>query len=255
MTTSILLLILLSVPALSIEHASMFILKEKPLCRWECMNFALQWPGAFCVSLKNISGCVVPQHVQNWTIHGLWPMHVDKCCECWPIFNSDLEELEPELTQLWPSLIKGRNFTFWRNEWIKHGSCAACKEGMNSPTRYFQTSLKLRRRFNIDEILRNSGIEPSCINSYKSDDLRKALAPILSDMHEIQCVTDDKEREVLVQVKIPLYLNFTLGCHQHDQDSVLSSPPLTKSPLRPCPTHSPIFYFPIKHEDPYHPCA
>ncbi|XP_048836431.1 ribonuclease T2-like isoform X2 [Brienomyrus brachyistius] len=234
MTTSILLLILLGAPA------SMFISKEKQLCRWECMNLALQWPGTFCVSVKDIPGCVVPQHVQNWTIHGLWPMHVDKCCECWPIFNSDLEELEPELSQLWPSLIKGRNFTFWRNEWIKHGSCAACKEGMNSPTR----------------ILKNSGIEPSCINSYKSDDFRKALAPILSDLHEIQCVRDDEEREVLVQVKIPLYQNFTLGCHQKDQEGfVISSPPLVKSPLRPCPTNSPIFYFPIKHEDPYHPCA
>ncbi|KAJ8369142.1 hypothetical protein SKAU_G00091700 [Synaphobranchus kaupii] len=78
-------------------------------------------------------------------------MRVEECCRCWPIFPSDLQELEPEISTLWPTLLKTKsNFTFWRDEWFKHGSCAACVEGMNSPTRYFQTSLKLRGRFDID---------------------------------------------------------------------------------------------------------
>uniref|UniRef100_A0A8C9WT06 Uncharacterized protein n=1 Tax=Scleropages formosus TaxID=113540 RepID=A0A8C9WT06_SCLFO len=117
-----------------------------------------------------------------------------------------------------------------KNEWIKHGSCAACKEGMNSPTRYFQVSLKLRRHFNIDKILNTAGIVPSCNNPYKG-------------------------REVWFQVKIYLYQNFTLGCHTYDQEKLRDAHTLwSSSSGHPCPQQGPVFYFPIKYEDPLHPC-
>lgn len=40
-----------------------------------------------------------------------------------------------------------------REEWRKHGACAACVEGMNSPLRYFQICLKLREQFDIQTLV------------------------------------------------------------------------------------------------------
>ncbi|KAL4647437.1 ribonuclease Oy-like [Arapaima gigas] len=251
-----LILALLGVNVLSAEHVCPLSPKHNCPCSWECMMLALMWPGAFCVTLKyNSSACIIPEYIQNWTIHGLWPMVNGKGCECWPIFPSDLQELEPELSQLWPSLINRERFIFWRNEWIKHGSCAACKEGMNSPTRYFQMTLKLYRRFNIDQVLNTAGIVPSCNNPYKISDLHEVLDPVLGNKHEIQCVKDDAGRQVWVQVKIPLYHNFTLGCHRYDQEKIIVAQSLwSSSPGHPCPPNTPIFYFPINYKEPDHPC-
>uniref|UniRef100_A0A8C8FTC7 Uncharacterized protein n=1 Tax=Oncorhynchus tshawytscha TaxID=74940 RepID=A0A8C8FTC7_ONCTS len=222
-------------------------------CTWQCLKLTLQWPGSFCLGLKNSSQCRIPPNIQNWTIHGLWPLKAHTCCRCWPIFHSDLKELDPELSQLWPSLLKTHSsFLFWKDEWIKHGSCAACVEGMNSTLRYFQICLKLRERFDIDRALEDAGIKPSCNQSYQSDEVKRALAPVIGDDPgvQIQCI-NEKGREVLVQVKIPLSQNLTLGClHEEDQ----GTEPQPTQLWHPCPHDSPVFYFPINHDRPHQPC-
>uniref|UniRef100_A0A8C6SCU0 Uncharacterized protein n=1 Tax=Neogobius melanostomus TaxID=47308 RepID=A0A8C6SCU0_9GOBI len=60
-------------------------------CGWRCMLFTLQWPGSFCQSLHEESLCKIPPTVNNWTIHGLWPYKAHNCCQCWPMFHSDVE--------------------------------------------------------------------------------------------------------------------------------------------------------------------
>ncbi|XP_035768164.1 ribonuclease T2-like [Neolamprologus brichardi] len=137
-------------------------------CTWKCLLFTLQWPGTFCQSLSNVSLCRIPPTVNNWTIHGLWPLHAKNRCDCWPMFPSDVQELKAELTELWPSFVRFKsNFHFWREEWRKHGACAACVEGMNSPLRYFQVCVKLRAQFDIHSLLEDAGITPSCERPYK----------------------------------------------------------------------------------------
>ncbi|XP_066559969.1 ribonuclease T2-like [Amia ocellicauda] len=226
---------------------------DKTTCQWECMKFTLLWPGSFCVSLK--VQCMIPEYVKSWTIHGLWPMSIGHCCSCWPIFPSDLEELQPQLSQVWPTLLKSKsNFTFWKEEWIKHGTCAACVEGMNSPTKYFQTSLKLEAHYNIQSVLKGAGIEPSCNMSYKYEQLHSALAPVLGDLHFIQCVEDHRNRQVWVQVKIPMFKNFTLGCHRHLLGTHQHPPHPHPSPGHPCPQQTPIYLFPISYDNPHQPC-
>lgn len=252
----LLVAILLSGPALTCQCTNDLFQIEKPFCGWECITFALMWPGAFCVGLKKSLECNIPQYIQSWTIHGLWPMYQGSCCSCWPIFPSDLEELEPEISHLWPTLLKTTsNFTFWKNEWIKHGSCAACVEGMNSPTRYFQRTLKLRGHFDIDRALMDAGIKPSCNKTYQFEDLHSALAPIIGDKYEIQCLKDDEGRELLIQVKISLFRNFTLGCHKTPQAEPTDARTAWKaSEGHPCPKDTPVFYFPISYEHPHDPC-
>ncbi|XP_059187568.1 ribonuclease T2-like [Centropristis striata] len=235
-------------------------LQEKPFCSWKCLLFTLQWPAAFCQSLDNETLCRIPPGVDSWTIHGLWPLGAYGCCKCWPMFQSDVQELEAELTEHWPSLLRTKSsFHFWREEWEKHGVCAACVEGMNSPLRYFQICLKLRGQFDIHKLLQDADITPSCDRPYKVEEVQQVLALHLGEKHVIQCVTDHKDREVWFQVKIPLSHNLTLGCEHHSganrDPAPRSDPGWHPSNGHPCPPQTPFYYFPIDHQEPLRPCG
>lgn len=229
-------------------------------CTWKCVLFTLQWPGGFCQSLNNESLCKIPQSVNSWTIHGLWPLRSLGCCDCWPMFHSDIQELDAELTEHWPSLLKTKScFQFWKEEWRKHGACAACVEGFNSPLRYFQICLKLKHQFDIRQLLDDAGITPSCDRPYKVEEVHRVLAPHLGDKLEIQCVTDDKNQQVWFQVKIGLSRNLTVGCDHHgdakDDLPAGSGPGSYPSPGHPCPPGVPFYYLPIDHQQPLRPCG
>ncbi|XP_027031029.2 ribonuclease T2-like isoform X1 [Tachysurus fulvidraco] len=223
-------------------------------CNWTCMLFTLQWPGSFCLNIDKKNICRIPENIQDWTIHGLWPLKDHYCCNCWPIFHSHLQELEPEISQLWPSLIKTRsNFIFWKDEWFKHGTCAGCVENMSSPFLYFKAVLKLRLLFGVDTFLEKAGIKPSCNVSYKYDDLHGALKPLLGDNFVLQCVKDEKEREAWLQLKINVSKNVTIGCPAAEK--LESSRVTNTSSGHPCPRNDTIFYFPINHKHPQQPCT
>ncbi|XP_061073996.1 ribonuclease T2-like [Conger conger] len=252
----LLVAILLCGHALTCQCTNDVFQMEKSSCTWKCMTFALVWPGAFCAGLKKPLECIIPDAIQSWTIHGLWPMHETGCCGCWPIFRSDLEGLEPQLSRLWPTLVKSRsNMTFWKDEWNKHGTCAACVEGLNSPTQYFQATLKLRGHFDVDRAFMDASIKPTCNQTYKVADLHAALAPIAGDRFEIQCQKDKNGRELLVQLKITMYKNYTLGCdHKQPGPPAHVQTSWKDSPGHPCPQNSPVYYLPISHEHPQNPC-
>ncbi|XP_069017539.1 ribonuclease T2-like [Embiotoca jacksoni] len=241
-------------------HRAAELHDTKQFCSWKCLLFTLQWPAGFCKSLNNETLCMIPQSVNGWTIHGLWPLRDECNCHCWPMFHSDVQELDAELTEHWPSLLKIKSsFHFWTDEWKKHGSCVACVEGLNSPLKYFQICLKLRRQFDIQKLLEDAGITPSCERTYKVAAVHDVLAPHLGDKHEVQCVTDDKDRQVWFQVKIPLSRNVTVGCGHHgdaDGDPAAGSGPRSgSSPGHPCPPEVPLYYLPIDHQKPKLPCG
>lgn len=233
-------------------------LNKKGCDSWRCLLFTLQWPGSFCVTIRNTSECQVPSSIQNWTIHGLWPVRTQLCCDCWHFSNSDVQELEEELAKFWPSLLKTKtSFQFWTQEWQRHGVCAAlCVHGLSSPLLYFQISLKLRASFDIHRALDEAAIKPSCDHSYQLDEIHNALSPVLGESIQIQCVQDNKGREVWVQVKIPLSKNLTLGCqHIQERDPVADfAQKASTSAGHRCPDESPVYYFPIDHDRPHQPC-
>lgn len=168
------------------------------------------------------------------------------------MFHSDIQEVEAELNQHWPSLLKTKSsFHFWREEWQKHGACAACVEGMNSPLRYFQICLKLQQQFDIPKLLEDAGIIPSCERLYKAAEVHQVLAPQLGDRIEIQCVTDDEGREVWFQVKVPVSRNLTVGC-EHDGGDCQA---WRSTGGHPCPPDVPFYYLPIDHRQPPRPCG
>ncbi|XP_069043880.1 ribonuclease T2-like isoform X3 [Lepisosteus oculatus] len=214
-STAVTHLVLLLSPALVLTLTSWDSASplQSTFCTWECMKFTLLWPGSFCTTLKKIE-CLIPEYVKTWTIHGLWPMSTGRCCGCWPIFPSDLEELQPELSRLWPTLLKSKsNFTFWA--------------------------------------LQDAGIEPSCNKSYMYKQIHAALAPVLGELHVSQCVQDEQQRQVWIQVKIPMFKNFTLGCHRHHAGLPASPHP---SPGHPCPHNASVYFYPISYDHPDQPC-
>ncbi|XP_061682588.1 ribonuclease T2-like [Syngnathoides biaculeatus] len=231
----------------------------RTFCSWTCAVFTLQWPGGFCQSLDNISLCTIPEHVNDWMIHGLWPLKAQRCCDCWPVFPSDIQEVRQELERTWPSLLTSRSsFHFWKDEWEKHGACAACAEGLNSPLRYFQTCLKLRQLFDLRKALDAAGIAPSCRRPYKLAQVLDVLLPLVGNKSEIQCVKDRKDREVWFQVKVRLSRNLTVGCDRHGggddddgRDVWGGAPPKG----HPCPAQGGFYFFPIDHRHPTQPCG
>lgn len=224
---------------------------DNPPCSWKCMLFTLQWPGGFCQSLESKFLCKIPPNINAWIIHGLWPQKAEGCCRSWPIFRSDLQELEEQLERLWPSLLTTTpSFNFWEQEWKKHGVCAACAEGMNSPLKYFQLSLKLQGHFDLHSSLEAAGITPSCQRLYKVAEVESALAPLVGASHEIQCVRDEQGREVWFQVKVSLYQNLTIGCRSYGDDNQQNT-----SAGHPCPANTPFYFLPIDHERPQRPCG
>lgn len=262
------LLLIMSTAVVALQHLNPAVLRdshydhqeaqEKTFCSWQCMIFTLQWPAAFCQSLGNMSLCHIPKNVTSWTIHGLWPQHTETCCNCWTMFPSDVQKLEAELNDNWPSLLRTRSsYEFWQKEWSKHGVCAACVDGINSPQKYFQLSLQLRQQYDLHKLLEDAGITPSCDRRYKVADVQQVLDPHLGGKYEIQCVTDSKGRELWFQVKVSLSRNLMLGCSageekEEEEDHQEGAP---ASPRHPCPPQTPFYYLPINPEHPERPCS
>ncbi|XP_044291407.1 uncharacterized protein LOC123026169 isoform X2 [Varanus komodoensis] len=215
-------------------------------CPWECLIFVQLWPGSFCVALGRQFECVVPKNAHNWTIHGLWPDHVTECCAFWRLFPSDLAGLESELSLQWPTFINTSSFSFWEKEWQKHGTCAGCIETLHTPQNYFQAALFLHSKYNIDRAFQTAAVVPSCSRNYQFQTFTGALEPFLGNQYELQCVTDAQGRQILVQIKISLYSNFSTGCMSGSSGNV--------SPYKPCRAEKGIFYFPTNQEDPRNPC-
>ncbi|XP_060113769.1 ribonuclease T2-like [Heteronotia binoei] len=173
------------------------------------------------------------------------PRNVIDCCPYWHLFPSDLVDLAPELIRSWPTFTNLSNFQFWEKEWRKHGTCAGCTETLNSPNKYFRASLFLHSKYNIDRAFRSGAIVPSCNSSYQLNTFKELLQPVLGDRYELQCVIDTQGRQILVQIQVSIYSNFSTGCLPKPSDY---------SPYKPCRAQSPIFYFPPNQDNPRNPC-
>ncbi|XP_067875264.1 ribonuclease T2-like isoform X2 [Heterodontus francisci] len=214
--TGICLVVLYALTATAAAQADM-----KDRCHWKCLTFAQLWPGSFCMTFSNIR-CEIPKHVDSWTIHGLWPDGKRFCNATWKLTQDDIGDLWADLHQYWPSLINEDAFKFWKKEWSKHGTCGACADSMSCPHKYFSLVLQLRTKFAIDAAFSAAGIIPSCNNSYT-------------------------KRQILMQVKIPLSKDLSLGCHTPEEN-------FSKSYYKPCTNKAEIYFYPFTHH-PYNPCS
>uniref|UniRef100_K7G3Z8 Uncharacterized protein n=1 Tax=Pelodiscus sinensis TaxID=13735 RepID=K7G3Z8_PELSI len=119
-------------------------------------------------------------------------------------------------------------------------------EAFSSPSKYFGAALALRTTYNIDSAFQSAAIIPSCNHSYQLHTLQQALVPVMGQAQELQCVTDGQGRQVLVQLKVSLFSNFSAGCLEEGTQDF--------SPYRPCENQSRVFYFPPNQKNPRDPC-
>ena len=79
-----------------------------------------------------------------FSIHGLWPENVDgtypALCDCkYDFEDRDLDPILDRLLTDWPSNIPNSDYSFWRHEVKKHGSC--CQNEFPDPVTYLNRTM------------------------------------------------------------------------------------------------------------------
>lgn len=143
---------------------------------------AVEWPQGTC-EYMNATGrhvCVVPDTVEGWTLHGLWPSikghrHL-QFCNSSAKFNYDkIKYMEKKLLKYWPNLFaKASRYFLWKHEYIKHGTCAALVKGFETEEKYFSWAMDLLEKYHPLKKLQAGGIVPRA-DPYSSASFTSAL--------------------------------------------------------------------------------
>lgn len=101
--------------------------------------------------------------------------------------DTELEPIKSELIEYWPNIEKDKGITsLWKHEWLKHGSCAAELESLNSEVKYFNTTLSLFKKYNMNTIMERINLFPSG-DSISYTNLLFNLKNIFGKNCEVQC--------------------------------------------------------------------
>lgn len=95
----------------------------------------------------------------------------------------------------WYFLI-GNLRSFWRHEWLKHGTCASQIRELNDELKYFSRTLSWLHRFPMSTILRDANIRPDS-NSIRATDVFDAIFKALGTRPNIECVRDQQGNSYL----------------------------------------------------------
>ncbi|XP_048738067.2 ribonuclease Oy-like [Ostrea edulis] len=211
---------------------------------WSYFSFAQQWPIAVCAQH---TPCKIPQSVQGWGIHGLWPSADSKsrgpenCNSSWPFDINDVKPLVSDLKRDWPNLFPDtKENSFWKHEWSKHGTCAISLPATSNQLKYFSMGLQLYNKYNLTKILLNQGIITSNTAGYMVNATEAALKRELGVNTVVQCVYDKEKtkKQLLYEIEICVNKKFQLIDCYND-----------KTPQSTCPKHEPVFYPPLHDEE------
>nr|KAG5712245.1 hypothetical protein BaRGS_014595 [Batillaria attramentaria] len=128
---------------------------------FDILDLVRVWPPAVCVK-DGKPGCRIPSNIKSWIIHGLWPSNSNRrkpdpkdCQPSWKFSMQEIESLHGELKSEWPdeSFTK-RPKVAWRHEWEKHGTCATSLHPLRDEFHYFNATLALHRRFDLQKLLK-----------------------------------------------------------------------------------------------------
>lgn len=165
---------------------------------WDMFALSLTWPVTLCKFSeldKPPRKCVISSHM--WTIHGLWPSNKNgkqdpvNCTYSKPFDENEIKNILEPLNKYWPNQFpESQKYSFWKHEWEKHGRCATEVRETGNELLYFNKTLSLRMKYDIDEILSAGGIMPG--KKYKLRDLKKSLKQKLGSSPIITCGTVKK---------------------------------------------------------------
>ncbi|PON58311.1 Ribonuclease T2-like [Parasponia andersonii] len=165
--------------------------------------FVQQWPGSYCDSKQSCCYPTTGKPAADFGIHGLWPNYKDgsypsNCDPNNPFDQSEISDLTSSMQKNWPTLAcpSGSGLKFWEHEWEKHGTCS---ESVLDQHAYFQTTLNLKRKVNVLQVLKSAGIQPNG-EFYSLANIREAIQNGVGYSPWIECNVDTSGNSQLYQV-------------------------------------------------------
>lgn len=155
------------------------------------------------------------QHIPKniFTIHGLWPNDSDgrriPGCNTGPKIDVQIQDeaLKKRMETFWISYT-GDNQVFWDHEYNSHGYCYMMKTSQTDPEVYFNTTLNLYDKLNLDDVILNTFGDKKGEMSFPHEDLKSRFDKILTGMnYEIEC-RKFKHKQYLQELRFSLDLDF-----------------------------------------------
>lgn len=173
---------------------------------FDYFTLALTWSGTECLSVKDscpTNACSRSEVETGFTINGLWPDYDDgtwpSCCEGAKYDENEISIISNDLSKYWPSYscisssacgsLDASDLAY---EWAKHGTCSSPVLG--NQYEYFSTALMLYFKYNILEILSESGYLPSNTAEYKVEGIISAIQSALKVTPVVKCKSDAVEQ-------------------------------------------------------------
>lgn len=176
---------------------------------WDYLLFTQQWPISYCTEYTEekkepVTECNFADDRYAWTIHGIWPSRSNSAdypqfCGRIPFNATALAPIEDELEEHWQTIQKDAKVTYlWRHEWLKHGTCAAQIEALNSEIKYFSQGLAWNKQYNVTDAFTKCGIYPDDGKLYTSEQIIQCVQQNFNVEPQIFCQLDSVRNELLL---------------------------------------------------------
>ncbi|XP_048391751.1 ribonuclease T2 isoform X1 [Stegostoma tigrinum] len=226
------------------------VLVETSDCKnhsWNILILSQHWPQTVCLMVSET--CKVPQNIDYWTVHGLWPKRDEMCNNSWHFEIQNVMDILSELKLWWPDVLHPNSTQLWKHEWQKHGTCAATLQSLDTQNKYFSKALDLYHKINLNSVLKKLDILPSS-KYYTLEMIENALVSVYGVTPKIQCLKGSSA-QILGQIELCFTKEFEpLNC-THDvsgtnvtKDNKQSATSLNFSE---CELDQQIYYPPIEH--------
>ncbi|XP_078412710.1 ribonuclease T2 [Cetorhinus maximus] len=216
---------------------------------WHLLILSQHWPQTVCLMVNET--CKVPPNINYWTVHGLWPKKAQMCNNSWHFKIENVEGILSELEHWWPDVLHLNSTELWKHEWLKHGTCAAMLESLNTQEKYFSKALELYQKIDLNSALKKFDILPS--KYYMIENIENALVSFYEVIPKIQCLspTGGGSAQLLGQIEFCYTKDFQLlNCTKTAPSTFVSEngrQHATYLDLSVCNRNRQIYYPPIEH--------
>ncbi|XP_061185510.1 ribonuclease Oy-like [Saccostrea echinata] len=206
---------------------------------WDLFVLSMTWPATLCkfskLYNKDHQRCITSD---MWEIHGLWPSlsngaRSPEYCNISHSFSPDeIRDILSKLEKYWADELPGKNkYQFWKHEWEKHGRCATVVKATGTELKYFNTTIALRLKYDVDRMLSSADIKPG--RSYKLLDIKKAVSRKTGAMPRVLCGIY-KRKAWISQLQICMNKDFKVtNCPSPKSSSEADYPDNKKKTLPP----------------------
>ncbi|XP_057336789.1 ribonuclease Oy-like [Microplitis mediator] len=175
---------------------------NKPINDIDILVLSQKWSPTICYQLqkryKNYTSNLCNE--KKWLISGLKPslQHYPGPAFCNCSMEFDLLKLSPIMKDLetkWiDSLVNShRNHSYLSHQWTKYGTCGTAINEINNQFNYFNKSLELFDKFNIERILSNNTINPG--HSYRKKSFGAAFFKNFNNKVQLTCIVNHDTEE------------------------------------------------------------